>query len=119
MNYVPSLPTVLCVGCGTEVRAEQLNENNHCLGCRVDLQMAIDKERAEDFQSLSSEALIGRVVERARAQAKAMLPTTYRLTRVIAESMQEARRILTEKTLSSDDQSTVSAERDSRVSGAA
>ena len=80
MNYAPCLSTVCCCRCGDEHAPESLNENGHCLGCRVDLQMAVDAERALDFQALSAEALrdsTAAVVARAQARAKLLHSTVY------------------------------------------
>lgn len=89
MNYAQSLSTAFCT-CGKEVRPEQLNEAGKCMECRIDDQIKLDAEHAGDFQSLSHEALVSRVVSAAKTKAHTMHSTTYSLSSVITESMRHA-----------------------------
>ena len=80
MNFVPALNSVICHGCAGEFAVTALNESGLCLGCRVDVQMAVEKERALDFQSLSAEALrdsTAAVVARSQEKAKRLESTVY------------------------------------------
>lgn len=65
----------LCVRCSNEVSPEACSEL--CEACRADVASAVDAERALDFQALSHEALVTRVVVKARARAKRLTPTVY------------------------------------------
>jgi len=91
MNYCPALSAVMCHSCGGEFYPEQLNEDAHCLGCRVDAQLAREAEEAELV-------VVARVVEQARARASRLEPTTYSvrpsLAKIISESMNKARELI-------------------------